>query len=314
MHKGVVAAVTWGIPRWEIYREVDAMKRAGVTLARINVPWSAIERTAKGSYNYSYLADIDYAVTLLSNAGIKIIMPIADGVPYWASADPDKRDGVWNVRWKPTYTCDYRDFCRFIADRYRSRVGHYEIWNEPNHPHFWPSGPSAGDYLPLLRSGYRGVKSVAPEAVVISGGISQNDWRYLDALYTAGGGEWCDAVATHAYPWADPAMCWRDGSGRFAGDSICGITEVRRVMLKYGDGASQLWVTELGFSTSVLDEATQAIFLRRALAWCSARPYIAGTCVYNLRERGTSAYNRKLGLLHPNFAPKPAYHVLAAWK
>ena len=35
-------------------------------------------------------------------AGIEILMPIADGVPYWASADPIEEPGSWNKAWKPT--------------------------------------------------------------------------------------------------------------------------------------------------------------------------------------------------------------------
>jgi len=45
---------------------------------------------AKGQLNTGWLADIDYAVRAARTAGIEILMPFADGVPYWASGDPAK--------------------------------------------------------------------------------------------------------------------------------------------------------------------------------------------------------------------------------
>ena len=85
---GMVADLSWGISRADMDRSVAMMRDAGVAWARVNVSWSGGEPAAKGALNQGFLADIDYAVTQARAAGIQVLMPIADGVPYWASADP----------------------------------------------------------------------------------------------------------------------------------------------------------------------------------------------------------------------------------
>ena len=95
------------------------------------------------------LAEYDYAIERAHAAGLQVLMPIADGVPYWASADPDKHvdaggERRWEVTYRPARASDYGDAVRFVVEHFSALGVHaYQIWNEPNHPRFWPSGPSA---------------------------------------------------------------------------------------------------------------------------------------------------------------------------
>ncbi|MFN2608054.1 MAG: hypothetical protein ABR511_09180, partial [Acidimicrobiales bacterium] len=75
---GVVGDLTWGISRSDMDRTVAAMQSAGVRWARTNVSWSGAEPTAKGAFNSGWLADIDYGVNALRQAGISVLMPLAD--------------------------------------------------------------------------------------------------------------------------------------------------------------------------------------------------------------------------------------------
>ena len=174
--------------------------------ARLNGSWAAIEPNGDDSYDPAALADLDYAVAKVRAAGIGVVMPVADSVPFWASGDPAKVVDLlgrqWNTRYRPARMADYADFFAFVAARYGPRGVHvYEVWNEPNLLHFWPSGVNAAEYKVMLQSAYGAIKAADPQATVLVGGLSQHDRDFLGRLYAAGGRPYFDAVGDHTYPW-----------------------------------------------------------------------------------------------------------------
>ena len=327
---GVVGDLTWGISPADIDRSVASMAAAGVKWVRANQSWSGGEPDAKGTLNTGWLAQIDYAVNAARAAGIQVLMPISDGVPYWASADPAKfTDGTgthWNKYWHPTNNADYADFARAMVDRYKPLGVHtYEVWNEPNLAHFWPSGVSAADYASLLIAAYPVIKAADPAATVLMGGLSKNDYTYLDQLYAAGARNYFDAVAVHPYVGnSDPTACWNQGgTTKLAVDAFCGIDEVHNTMVANGDSAKKIWLTEFGWSTYTgaygVSEATQADFLTKALDKIrTSYPFVQAAFWYNFRNNywsnnDPSDYEADLGLLRVDFTAKPAYAALKAW-
>ena len=181
-------------------------------------------------------------------------MPIADGVPYWASADPAKYvDGGGTPRWEVTYRpqrmSDYGDFVRFVVGHFAPKGVHtYMIWNEPNHPRFWPSGPDADAYVPMLRAGYTAAKSASPEATILLGGLSKSDFAYLEDVYRAGGGDYFDAVAVQPYTYGvDPTDSWNgvhdwEDPNRISSNAFPAIQEVRASMVAFGDADKDVWL------------------------------------------------------------------------
>ena len=325
---GAVVDLTWGGSRTDTDRTVKAMRDAGVKWARLNVSWSGVEPEAKRRLNTGWLAHIDYAVKAVRGAGIKVLMPFADGVPYWASADPAKyRDDSgdhWNKFWRPVNASDYAAFVSTMVKRYKVMGVHtYEIWNEPNTSWFWPSGPTATDYVSLLEAASRAVKAADPWATVVLGGLAKNDYSYLQAVYDAGGRSYFDVVAVHPYTGAvDPTICWREaGSTRLAQNAFCGIEEVRGTMVANGDGGKSIWLTELGWSTAKtthgVTEAAQADYLTKALAKLTTYPYVGAAFWYNFRNIWWSpddpaSLNANYGLLRTDFSEKPAYAAFKA--
>ena len=165
--KGTVPDVTWGTSRSDVDRTVALMSDAGVQWARLNASWAAIEPNGDDSYDPAALADLDYAVAKVRAAGIGVVMPVADSVPFWASGDPAKVVDLlgrqWNTRYRPARMADYADFFAFVAARYGPRGVHvYEVWNEPNLLHFWPSGVNAAEYKVMLQSAYGAIKAAEP--------------------------------------------------------------------------------------------------------------------------------------------------------
>lgn len=118
---GVVADITWGIPAADVTRTVSSMTNAGVGWVRAGVAWSGAEPDVKGTLNQTYLAEVDSAVVKARNAGLQVLMPLADGVPYWASADPAKYQDAWGTHWdkywRSTRTSDFADFVQTMVAR-----------------------------------------------------------------------------------------------------------------------------------------------------------------------------------------------------
>jgi hypothetical protein len=316
---GVVSDLTWYISRADMDKSVSLMQAAGVKTIRANINWSSIEPTAKGSLDAWWLAEIDYAVAKAQAAGIEVLMPIADGVPYWASADPARySDGSgthWNKNYKPRVMQDYADFASAIVKRYAPKGVHaYEVWNEPNYSRFWPSGVSASDYVSMLKPAYTAIKAADPSSTVVSGGLSRNDYTFLQQMYSAGAKGYFDAVAVHPYTKnIDPTVC----SSITNLDNFCSIQQVRTVMVNNGDSAKNIWLTEFGWSTATsatsgVSEAVQADYLTKAFNKLASYPYVVRAYWYAARNLYWGANNQadlesNYGLTRVDFSLKPSY-------
>ena len=324
---GAVTDLTWGVSRPNIDRTVGLLKANGVRWVRLNVSWKGVQPDGPTKYNTGWLAELDYAVRAARTAGLQVLMPVADGVPYWASADPAKTTvagkRTWNHMWRPASMPAFGTFVGFVARRYVPMgVRTFEIWNEPNHPAFWPSGVRAEDYLPMLKAGYTAVKRVDPTLTVLHGGLSKSDAPYLQALYRAGGRSFFDVANIHPYTGSvSPTVCWKDASGKLAKDAFCGIKAVRDVMVANGDSAKKLWLTEFGWSTTTstygVTEAQQASYLTQAYQQLKTMPYVSHAFWYGFRNTywlhdAPHDYEANHGLLRTDFRPKPALRALAA--
>jgi hypothetical protein len=67
-----------------------------------------------------------------------------------------------------------------LAARYQGRVDAWEVWNEPNHPLFWPGRPDPVAYARLLTLAYPAVKAADPHALVVAAGTSSVDLGYTE--------------------------------------------------------------------------------------------------------------------------------------
>jgi polysaccharide biosynthesis protein PslG len=330
---GVVADVTWGQPRADVDREIALLRQAGVRWIRANVNWAGLEPDHKGEINEWLLAEYDYAIDRAHEAGLQVLMPIADGVPYWASDDPGKYvDGYGTPRWEVTYrpqdVSDYGDFVRFVVGHFAPKGVHtYMIWNEPNHPRFWPSGPDAADYVPMLRAGYTAAKAASPEATVLLGGLSKSDFPYLEAVYRAGGGDYFDAVAVQPYTYGvDPLDSWNgvhdwEDPDRISVNAFPAIQEVRRSMVAFGDEEKDVWLTEFGYSTTTQDggvsSAAQARFLTKAYRYVERFPWVKALFWYAARNSpfydDRDEYEARFGLATTDWGLKPSYWALRSY-
>ncbi len=317
---GVNSDITWNIPHDQVDHSVALMKQSGVRWIRVNANWSAVETNGKGIINQGVIADYDYAVKAARDAGLEVLMPMADGVPYWASADPHKSRGSWNIAYRPRSMRDYADYARFIVKRYAPLGVHaYEVWNEENLDKFWPSGPSATSFVSMLQAAYPAIKAADPHSTVVLGGLSGNDYPFLRKLYEAGARPYFDAVGVHPYTGVDPDECWNENDRKSVW-AFCGLEEVHATMASHGDGAKPVWATEFGWTTARggVSENEQAVFLQKAFHKLESYPWVTKAFWYGFRNvfflhDDSSDREANFGLMRSNYSAKPALRALASY-
>jgi hypothetical protein len=120
---------------------------SGHTLAAYT-DWANLE-PQKGQWNF---ATLDAYVGLAEKNNVSVLIPLVF-TPRWASARPGEPSAYspGNAA-EPRDIADWRNYVRVVAVRYKNRVHCYEIWNEPNLPSFFSSGPA--QILRLAREAY----------------------------------------------------------------------------------------------------------------------------------------------------------------
>ena len=309
--KGIESEISWWVSNGTQTQDANAMRDLGAGWTRITVSWHDAEET-KGSYSSSYLAILDRSVQLARQNGMNVIMTVYQ-TPQWASGTSDPEAPP-----QTSHYADYASFVRTMAQRYAGQVAAWEIWNEQNLGRFWGQAPNAGSYANLLKTAYPQVKAGDPNAKVAFGGMSGNDWSYLESAYAAVPdlGRYYDVMAVHPYsPVWSPDLVRYGGDGHIARDSFAGYREVRRVMLDHGDD-KPMYLTEFGWSTTSqpgmgVSPQQQADYTKLAFQCLQQDPYVQVAIVYELRNNywagDADDWEDQLGLVTTNWTHKPAY-------
>ncbi len=252
------------------------------------------------------IADYEVIVNALAASGVKPVLTVVGP----EGAGPPADAGA------------YATYIGALAKAYGAKVGAWEIWNEPDDAAWW--GAAGGDpvaYAALLKASY---PLVHPHAPVFVGGLTGNNYGFLEQVYEALGGSSAgafDGVATHtdtACSIVGPDSYYRDGAaGPVSRWSFLGLRSVHDVMAAHGDDAKPIWITELGWTTEPgtclsgmwagqknagVSEADQARFLGMAWHCLKDYPYVTNALWFNLRDQGGSFY----GLQSASGAAKPA--------
>lgn len=170
-----------------------------------------------------------------------------------------------------SFNGEWLQFAAEAARRYPAAI--FEIWNEPNLPEYWESGPDPQRFAELQAIAYDAIKSVRPNALVLAGGFASEDvtvpggkiaqYEFVKRAYAATPsikGK-MDAISFHPYP-NDPDL---SGPGphpplgmnsKFARD----FHDIRTAQAEANDEGSELFLTETGLSIghTVPNEALQS--------------------------------------------------------
>lgn len=194
--------------------------------------------------------------------GTSDVLLVLAGTPEWAARRTRQTDAPWigpGSASPPTDLRDWFDFVHTVAERYRGRIGAYEIGNEPNLLTFW-NGTSAQWAAYVAVAAYA-VHSADPSARIVADVGLLRGTRDLATL-----GAWAapvvinpyvDVLAVHAYP---------DAAGRSRMPRL--LQDAHDLLAAMGRGRPS-WVTEVnvsdGSSLRPRRQATAVRSLTRAI-------------------------------------------------
>jgi hypothetical protein len=296
--------------------EIARMGEGRIGTLRVNFVWSAVQPQESSALNWSYY---DTIIGEAAARGVQVL-PTVYSSPPWAAKrtnhPPDKG-----------HLDEFRTFVRASVQRYGPEgtfwathpsvsplpVVWWQLWNEPNFPNFWYRKPNAKQYVRLLRVFHAAVKAGNPAAKIVlaglfptpgdqvKGGINLDP--YLTAIYRHRGKPLFDAAAVHPYA-GQPSV------------SLAFIRDARRIMARFRDKRTPIWVTEVGWASGGLrtpltvGSRRQASYLRQTfglLARNRKRLKIAGVIWYSWRDLPGGIWFNHTGLFTQGNGAKPAW-------
>ena len=288
----------------------------GTHWVRLFATWPDLE-PERGVYAANWIGNYEQTFRSLP-AGTKVVLAVVD-TPRWETGSSDEH-------MPPANPDDYAAFIGGLAQRFGAWVSAYEIWNEEDSPSWWTGAPNPTAYAQLLQATYPVLKAADPSATVVLGGLTGNDYQFLEGVYQAGAKGSFDAVGVHtdtACNILSPYDFLRGAGNRMIPDSFLAYREVHAVMLANGDD-KPIWMTELSWRTTNatcsegawagqkaggVTEEQQATYLRQAYHCLAQDPYVQVALWFPLLDEGTLT----AGLLRANGSRKPSFAAMRAY-
>ena len=296
--------------------DLDRIGTAGLGL-RLVVDWPQVE-PRPGFYDFSAL---DARIGAAADRRIAVL-PVVYGSPGWLKAAPAMPPlGRYGL-------AAWRRLLRKLAGRYGSGgdfwdgrrqqlpLRRWQIWNEPNFPHFWKPRPAPAAYAKLLHASAAAIRGSDPRAQIVAAGLAPIErqpppWVFLRRLYRVPGFRAdSDYVALHPYSAKVGLLGER-------------VERTRRVMAAAGDRRAPLLITEIGVasggpSSDPLNQGPigQAVYLEQAFRRLARerRWRIAGAYWYAYRDNPAPdpdcGFCASVGLFDLEGQPKPAWWAL----
>jgi hypothetical protein len=305
-------------------RQLRQQQAAGVRLIRRTFDWTHIEEAA-GRYQFDYYDR--YLAEVVSHR--LRLLPIIFNPPPFRSSAPAR--GARRGTYPPRRAGDMARFATVLARRYgpggdfweanphlpRLPIRSWQVWNEPNIPVYWPSGPDAGEYVELLSAVAAAIRKVDRHAEIVAAGMAESDLGvpfsdFLTDMYESDAEPAFDTLAVHA----------------FAGDpegTVRAVEDARKIVSENGDDAP-IWVTEFGWASGgpsspfTVGASRQATNIRAALLELARRREelgLRGVVYYNWRdappfEGGEDFFGLHTGLLRVGGTAKPGLEAFSA--
>ncbi|GAB4544113.1 MAG: hypothetical protein OHK0023_00390 [Anaerolineae bacterium] len=323
-------------------RQMQMIAAAGIGWIRQKFTWQDIEIRGRGNFTddrndlngdgtpdpidawlkYDTIVDLaeQYQVNIIARLGTP---------PAWSQAEAVK--GTFAP---PEDLQDFVNYAAAVATRYKGRLKHYQIWNEPNLGAEWGDQPvDPVRYTEMLCRTYAALKAIDPENIIISGaiaptidqsGINMNGFVYLQRMYDAGAGKCFDILGAQGYGlFSGPT----DRRMRITTINFPYVVWLRDMMVANGDAAKPIWIGEMAWNPvpddpNIADrerfgQVTEAQAAQYAVeAYERARtewPWVGVINYWFFRrpddsERGQSWYYFRM--VEPDFTPRPVYEAI----
>ncbi len=288
---------------WEPERVYPWLAKLGVKWGRLQTGWARVEKEL-GLYDWGWL---DESVDGLLELGIQPFFNVGFSNPLYTEG---------GARYHPMASqqsfAAWKAFVSALAERYKTKVTHYEIWNEPNGPSFWkPDTPDPSKYVELVAGTAPLIRQRCPDAVLVGGATAGLPFDFVRATLEHGLAEHIDVFSYHPYRTVPERNYAQQ------------ISTLRRLLEKYKPDI-RIWQGEVGYpsqpgssgfsSQGEQTENVQAkVMLRRLLTDCSLDVEL--TCwflIVDLHDypKGSGNVNHK-GLLRykPVVEPKAAFRA-----
>ncbi|MFA5096523.1 MAG: beta-galactosidase, partial [Candidatus Omnitrophota bacterium] len=168
-----------GSADWE--KAIGLMKEAGVGWVRMDFLWEDIE-PEKGRFVF---AKYDRVVGLLAKNNIHIL-GIFDYSAQWASGC-----GKWNC--PPQDNGLFVKYAVKLITRYKEKIRHWEVWNEPDSGVYWSRQDGLRSYCRLLKDVYIAAKKADPGCKILNGGLARGS-AGVKQLYDNGARDYFDIL------------------------------------------------------------------------------------------------------------------------
>jgi polysaccharide biosynthesis protein PslG len=237
-------------------RQLQMIKEAGFGWIRQQFRWDDLEISARGDFTdrrnspeISAWDKYDNIVALSERYGVRIMARLGSP-PRWSQAE-----GALPGYEPPTNYDDFANYARTLATRYKGKITHWQVWNEPNLTPEWGNlSPDPEAYTDLLCRTFKVLKEVDPANVVIMGALGPTfeisernltDYLYLQRMYDAGAGKCFDILSVQGYGLrSSPA----DQRMRATFINFNHPLYLREIMVNNGDAAKPIWISEMAWN------------------------------------------------------------------
>lgn len=315
---------------WKKKKTIEMIREAGFAWIKLHIPWAEVETPRKGvfwdeNWKVNTWDRFDELINLATSANLRVVVRV-DRAPQWA-----RLEGTLPTH-PPENFDDYGDFIYTIVSRYKGKVEHFQIWNEPNIWPEWGDQPvDPAGYVDLLKIAYNRAKEANPAVRIMSAPLAitleknqrnLSELEYLDQMYKLGAAKYFDILTANAY-----------GMDRSPDDppneNVLNFQRVlltRKVMERHEDTNKAIWFNEYGWNASPKDMPAEKLIWRRVTEkqqadWtvqgvAKARkewPWAGVFLVWYFRQVGdispdSSEYYFRL--VDPDFTPRPVYRAI----
>jgi polysaccharide biosynthesis protein PslG len=306
---------------WHLHEnQLDLAAAAGSDTLRTGLYWTGVEY--KRDHYYWDLYDQLYSRAL--SAGMRPLFVLTNA-PCWAAVSEKacKRGNKSDLAQPPARSeyDEWKEFAGLVAQRYPEALA-IEIWNEPNLTKFWYPRPKPRRYADVLRTAAEGIHAANPAMPVLLAGMVPTRGksktklgfkRFLRRVYKTGAAQLADGIAFHPF-----AAFWHRSIPRVLDKLESLMGGIRAIMSSFGEGDKNVWVTEVGLSTTGrpkgFTQAEQAEGLSAMYRLLSEMPGVPAVIVHRFLDQngGKKNWQTGAGVVSASGNLKPAYCALAA--
>lgn len=211
----------------------------------MKVAWRDVN-PADGLFDWSIL---DQRVSQVESWGGKPIL-VLGLTPQWAAADPNAGDVRWGpgTASPPANMDTWRAYVRALVQRYGSRIGAYEIWNEANLQTFWSGSAQQMADMVRIATEEIGTTSLALAPSVTTRLKSGADFTAkLAAAMTPATIAQLDAWSIHTYPAGDAGPSVADACEQRVDDIVRWQQALVTLAKTIPSVIKPMWDTEINY-------------------------------------------------------------------